>query len=38
MKDGLFDPSGGIGVASQKFLQSWMDRYVAWVKTIAAKI
>ena len=22
----------GIGAASRKFLQEWMDRYVAWVK------
>lgn len=32
MKDGLFDPDGGIGADSRKFLQGWMDRYVAWVK------
>ena len=31
-KDGLFDADGSIGAGSQKFLQSWMDRYVAWVK------
>ena len=31
-KDGLFDPAGNIGEGSQKFLQNWMDRYVAWVK------
>jgi chromate reductase len=31
-KDGLFDPSGDIGAGSKKFLQTWMDRYVAWVK------
>jgi chromate reductase, NAD(P)H dehydrogenase (quinone) len=31
-KDGLFDPSGDIGTDSRKFLQSWMDRYVAWIK------
>ena len=31
-KEGLFDPSGDIGAGSQKFLQAWMDRYVAWVK------
>jgi len=28
--------AGGIGPASQKFLQKWMDRYVAWVKKHAA--
>ena len=31
-KEGLFDPSGNIGADSKKFLQDWMDRYVAWVK------
>ena len=30
-KEGLFDGSGNIGEGSRKFLQSWMDRYVAWV-------
>jgi len=32
VKDGLFDAAGNIGPDSQKFLQGWMDRYVAWVK------
>jgi chromate reductase len=32
MKDGLFDEAGNIGVGSKKFLQDWMDAYVAWVK------
>jgi chromate reductase len=31
-KEGLFDAHGHIGEGSQKFLQSWMDSYVAWVK------
>lgn len=31
-KEGLFDEAGNIGVGSKKFLQSWMDQYVAWVK------
>ncbi len=32
-KEGLFDESGSIGIAdTKKFLQSWMDRYVAWIK------
>jgi chromate reductase, NAD(P)H dehydrogenase (quinone) len=31
-KDGLFDADASIGEASRKFLQDWMDRYVAWVK------
>jgi len=30
-KDGLFDPAGNIGPSSLKFLQGWIDRYVAWV-------
>ena len=36
-KEGLFDPSGDIGAASKKFLQAWMDRYVAWVKKHAGQ-
>lgn len=32
MKDGLFDDAGNIGEASRKFMQGWMDRYVAFVK------
>ncbi len=35
-KDGLFDEAGDIGAASKKFLQNWMDRYVAWVTKHAA--
>lgn len=35
-KDGLFDESGDIGEGSKKFLQGWMDAYVAWVKKQAA--
>lgn len=31
-KDGLFAPDGSIGADSSKFLQDWMNRYVAWVK------
>lgn len=31
-KEGLFNPDGSIGEGSHKFLQTWMDRYVAWVK------
>lgn len=30
--EGLFDAAGNIGTDSKKFLQSWMDQYVAWVK------
>lgn len=34
-KDGLFDDAGNIGPDSKAFLQGWMDKYVAWVKTHA---
>ena len=36
VKDGLFDGAGNIGADSKKFLQNWMDQYVAWVKKHAA--
>ena len=36
-KEGLFDADGNIGADSKKFLQAWMDRYVAWVKIFAPK-
>ena len=35
-KEGLFDENGDIGAGSRKFLQNWMDQYVAWVKKHAA--
>ncbi|MDP5009156.1 MAG: NAD(P)H-dependent oxidoreductase [Glaciimonas sp.] len=31
-KDSLFDAAGNIGEGSKKFLQNWMDAYIAWVK------
>lgn len=31
-KEGLFDESGNLGADRKKFLQGWMDSYVAWVK------
>jgi chromate reductase len=31
-KEGLFDATGGVGTDSRAFLQTWMDRYSAWVK------
>ena len=31
-KEGLYDEAGNIGPASLKFLQGWVDAYVAWVK------
>ncbi len=33
VKEGFFDQEGNIGAESRPFLQNWMDRYVAWVKT-----
>lgn len=36
VKEGVFDASGNIAVEStRKFLQGWMDKYVAWVKKLA---
>ncbi|MGZ5179765.1 MAG: NADPH-dependent FMN reductase [Ramlibacter sp.] len=35
-REGLFDANGGIGIEdTRKFLQTWMDKYTAWVKTHA---
>jgi chromate reductase len=31
-KDDLFDTNGAIAEGSRKFLQGWLDRYIAWVK------
>lgn len=31
-KEGLFDEAGNLAADRKKFLQSWMDSYVAWVK------
>jgi len=33
--DGLFDETGNIAIGSKKFLQNWMDQYVAWVNKYA---
>ncbi len=34
VKDGFFDADGNIANAdTRKFLQGWMDRYVAWIRT-----
>jgi chromate reductase len=36
VKDGMFDDKGKLASAeTRKFLQGWVDRYVAWVKTHA---
>ena len=32
---GLFEADGGIGAASKAFLQGWVDKYVAWVRSHA---
>ena len=34
-KEGLYNADGSIGEASRKFLQGWVDAYVAWVKAHA---
>ena len=35
-KEGFFDEAGDIGANSRQFLQTWMDRYAAWVRKHAA--
>jgi chromate reductase len=35
-KEGLFDADGNVDAATAKFLQTWMDRYVAFVRQNAA--
>ena len=36
-REGFFDDKGGIGIEdTRRFLQSWMDRYVEWVRRHAA--
>jgi chromate reductase len=35
-KEDLFNADGTLGESSRKFIQAWMDRYVAWVKKHAA--
>ena len=32
VKEGFFDDAGGVNEGSRKFLQGWMDRYVAFVR------
>lgn len=31
-KEGIFDSDGRIGADSRRFLQKWMDSYVAWIR------
>lgn len=35
-KEGFFDADGNIGEGSRKFVQGWLDAYVAWVKRHAS--
>ena len=35
-KEGLFDATGNFGEGSIKFMQTWMNHYVAWIKKHAA--
>jgi chromate reductase, NAD(P)H dehydrogenase (quinone) len=35
-KDGLFDQSGNVGADHKEFLQTWMDRFSAWVRVHSA--
>ena len=38
VKDGFFDANGDIASAdTKKFLQSWMNKYVAWVKSLSSR-
>lgn len=32
IKDGFFDEDGNVNAGSRDFLQTWMNRYVEWVK------
>lgn len=36
VKEGFFDEAGEISPGTKKFLQTWMDRYVAWIKKHSA--
>lgn len=36
VKDGFFDEAGDLSAGTKKFLQTWMDRYVAWIKMHSA--
>lgn len=31
-REGMYEPDGSLSEASRKFLQSWVDAYVAWIK------
>ncbi len=32
VREGMFDEAGNLNEASRKFLQNWMDHYIAWVQ------
>jgi chromate reductase len=32
VRDGMFDEHGNIGEASRQFIQTWVDKYVVWIK------
>lgn len=34
VKDGFFDEDDNIGAESKQFLQSWLDKYILWVKSM----
>jgi chromate reductase len=34
-KDGFFDKNGNVTEENKKFLQKWMDQYVAWVRKLS---
>ncbi len=36
VKEGFFDEAGDISAGTKKILQTWMDRYVAWIKKHSA--
>jgi chromate reductase len=32
VKNGIFDEASNIGAESKQFLQSWINKYILWVK------
>ena len=36
VREGMFDDAGNLNEASRKFLQNWMDHYIAWIQKHAA--
>jgi chromate reductase len=35
-KDGMFEPDGQLAEGSRKFVQRWLDAYLAWVRRLSA--